>query len=897
MAEEIGARLDKDTARAVIEDRLRRVGMRKGELARVLYMSPSVFSRKLGARYPFERFTAEEIAQIADLLGLTGAQHDLLHRCYGHAGEIRVSRPAVPRLPEPPSRTNLPAQLTSFIGRERERVEVERLLASARLVTLTGAGGCGKTRLALELAAGIMARYPDGVWLVELAGLPPEVRGGGGIETADLAVAQAVTAAVGVRETAALPLVERLVDALRHRRMLLVLDNCEHVIGACARLAEVLLRACLSLTILATSREPLAIPGEVTLRVPSLALPERPALPARSLSSAPALEKTALAPEPSLSPLVTDGGERQGVGPLTESELLLLDRVRSLTPGFSVTERNRDVLARICRAVDGIPLAIELAAARTPALSLEQIATRLDDSMRLLSGGSRTALPRQQTLAAAMNWSHDLLSEPERAVFRRLSVFSGGFTLEAAEDVADGEASQVVGCREQEDVVSPVPSPLSPFSFLDVLTQLVQKSLVVVDEQDVERRYRLLEPVRQYAEQRLREAGETMETRRRHRDYFLALAERAEPSLIDAGRAYWMAHLDQEHDNLRAALAWSINEDPIGDGEAALRLAAALWRFWQEHGYLGEGRRWLEVSLARAVDAPLAARAKALIGAGVLTREQGDYARAAALYTEALHYFRSLHDRRGEAAALNSLGMVWRDQGDFARARELYEQALHLRHELGDRQSVAATLNNLALLLGELGEYEEAVHLHEESLAIKRAFGDRRGIAASLNNLGMLTRARGDLARAVALYTDSLALFRELGDIWGVAVLLNNLGNAMRDRGDIRRAAALYTESLELRRNLGDKPGIAWCLEGLAAVALAEVRAERGAMLLGAAEALREAIGATVPLAERTDRERTLATARAALDEFDFSVAWARGRAMTLDDAITRALEVAHLVA
>jgi predicted ATPase len=951
--------LDKNTARGLIEDRLRRIGVKKGELSRALFMSASVFSRKLGARHPYECFSADEVNRIAAFLGMDEEQRLVLLLCHGHLDARAVSgngagrqvgylvptasmadRPAaapatradavVPKrsLPVP---GNLPAPLTSFVGRERERAEVKRLLATTRLLTLTGTGGCGKTRLALVVAAGLTASYPDGVWLVELAPL----------FTPDL-VPRAIAGALGIRETAGTTITETLMDALRSRRMLLVLDNCEHLVSDCARIAEMLLRAAPEFQILATSREALAIPGETTLRVPSLSVPlapQPPALPPahhgdplredpgadfrgnpaglpRRAGDLPLrgvrrggpadlplrgvrrggpadLQGTGRGDRLHAPPLFREAGDRPGEGTASEAEALFVERVRSVQPGFALTGANAEAVAQISRRLDGIPLAIELAAARVTVLSVDQIADRLDDCFRLLTEGSRTALPRQQTLRAAMDWSHDLLDEPERAVFRRLAVFAGGFTLEAAEEVTE-DREQGTGNKEEAGSPPTVPCslfpvPSRPVPFLDLLARLVRKSLVVVEEQDTVVRYRLLEPVRQYAAAKLREAAETAVTRQRHLHWYLALAEQAEPALIGPGRELWMDRLEQEHDNLRAALGWSITDG--NDSAAGLRLSAALWRFWQEHGYLGEGRRWLDSALSAGGAAPAALRAKALNGAGVLAREQGDYDRATALYSESLALWRDLGDKRGTAATLNSLGMVVRDQGNVARAKELYEEALALRRELDDRHSIAATLNNLALLMGEQGDHRNAVRLYEESLALKRELGDRRGIAATLNNLGMLAREQGNHARAAALYTDSLALFRELGDTWGVGVLLNNLGRVARDRGDYRRAAALHTESLALRRDLGDKPGIAWCLEGLAAVACGEGRPERAAMLLGAAEALRDAIGAAIPLAERAGHHRTLAAARAALDEHDFAMAWARGRAMTLDQAIARALE------
>ena len=423
---------------------------------------------------------------------------------------------------------NLPRQLTSFIGREREMAEVRRLLSTTRLLTLTGSGGCGKTRLALQVAADLVEAFAEGVWFVDLAPLSDPAL-----------VPQTVAATLRVREEPGRPILITLSEYLQPRHLLLVLDNCEHLVGACAELAQALLRACPHLQILATSREPLRIGGETTWRVPSLSLPDLLRLP-----------------------LVESLAEYEAVR-------LFTDRAEVVLPGFLVTDQNALAVAQVCHRLDGIPLAIELAATRVKVLPVHQIAARLDDRFRLLTGGSRTALPRQQTLRAVMDWSYILLSEKERTLLRRLSVFAGGWTLDAAEAVCSGNRIETV-------------------EVLDLLAQLVDRSLVAVDREDAEARYRLLDTVRQYAREKLQDSGEETEVHGRHREWFLDLAERTEPELLGPEQGVWLARLEAEHDNLRAALTWSQQEEE--GGEAGLRLAGALGRFWWMRGHLTEGR-------------------------------------------------------------------------------------------------------------------------------------------------------------------------------------------------------------------------------------------------------------------------------------------------------------------
>jgi predicted ATPase/class 3 adenylate cyclase len=764
---------------------------------------------------------------------------------------------------------NLPLQLTSFVGRERELAEVARLLATTRLLTLTGAGGCGKTRLAVQAAADLVDGYADGAWLVELAPLADP----------DL-VPQTVATALGVREQPGQPVLSTLLAALKPRRLLLALDNCEHLLDACARLADAVLRGCPAVRVLATSREALGIAGETAWRVPSLAVPTRqPPPPAEQVAR-------------------------------YEAARLFVERAAAALPGFVVTDQNAPAVAQVCARLDGIPLAIELAAARVTVLSVEHLAERLDDRFRLLTGGSRTALPRQRTLRAAIDWSHALLADAERILLRRLSVFAGGWTLEAAEAVGAGDVI------EAEAV-------------LDLLARLVDTSLALMEvgAGGVER-YCLLETVRQYAAERLAEAGETEVARARHAEWCLALAERAMPALHGPEQAVWQDRLAAETDNLRAAFAWRQGE--AAGAEPALRLAGALGWFWYVRGSLAEGRDWLERALARGAAASPAARATALAQAGNLTFWLGDTVRAAELSREGLALCRAVGDswgvafslmmlghlahRRGDLAAarshfeqslagfrqlgdtgmlsypLQSLARVARDQGDYGAARARFEQTLALRRQLGDARGIVMSTYQLGRAAYEQGDAGAARPLLEESLALARATGNTWTTMVVLNVLADLTRVEGDHARARRLLEESLALARQDGNRDLLAWTLHRLGRLALARGEAGSARADLQEGLELRRAMGHQAGIAAGLEGLAAVAVCGRQPGRAARLLGAATALRQAIGAPLPPVDRPDCEATAQAARAALGEAAFAAAWAAGEALTPEEAVAEAL-------
>jgi predicted ATPase/class 3 adenylate cyclase len=742
---------------------------------------------------------------------------------------------------------NLPVQLTSFVGREREMAEVKRLLSTTRLLTLTGAGGTGKTRLLLQVAAELLEEYEDGVWLVELATLSDPAL-----------VPQAAAAVLGLKEEPGKPLPQSLVEYLKPRQLLLLLDNCEHLLAASAALADAILRNCPRVRILTTSREGLGIVGERIYRVPSLSVPD-----ARKL---PPLEQ------------------------LTQFEAVKLFAERAILgdPTFMITKQNAPAVVEVCQRLDGIPLAIELAAARVKALPVEKLNERLAGA--LLIGSSRAALPRQQTLRALIDWSYDLLSEPERALLRRLSVFAGGWTLEAAEAVVSGQWSVVSEPASLLRASSGHAVSLLPSDVLDLLTALVEKSLVLYEEREGQARYRLLETVRQYGRDRLQESGEVQVVRQRHRDCFLRLAEEAAPKLHGPDQRNWVDRLEGEHDNLRAALEWCQAQND--GGEAWLRMTVALSTFWWHSGYRSEGRAWLERALAAGETASAELRGKALVEAGNMALAQGDLVGAAALLEQGLAVYRQAGDKQGIAWALIGLGHLARHKGDYERDRRLTEEALALTREVDDQWMMAIALWNLGNNAQHTGDYERAEGLFRESLALRQAQGDEQGVAHTLHHLGGLARLRGDYVAARSFHEQSLAIYRREGYKGGIAHSLNSLAKIARLSGDYELGRSLHRESLSLLWELNDKVAITYCLLGLADVAWLQGQARRGAALLAAADALRQAIGLSPNADAVVTYESNLLALRSILGEEAFAAAWAEGQAMTLEQAIAYALEV-----
>jgi non-specific serine/threonine protein kinase len=765
--------------------------------------------------------------------------------------------------------TSLPAPLTSFIGREREIAEVRRLLAGTRLLSLTGAGGVGKSRLALQVAAAVSGEYAGGARLVELAAL------------ADPAlVPSTVAAALGVQEEPGRPPLATLSDHLRPRSLLLVLDNCEHLAESCAVLAEALLRDCPRLQILVTSRQALALTGETVWQVPPLAVPSPEGLAAGGQDAS------------------TGGNwgpervERNAVGDQGDAVRLFLERAAAANPGISLTERSIAAAVEICRRLDGIPLAIELAAARVRTLTPEQIAERLDDRFRLLTTGSRTAPPRHQTLRATLDWSHDLLSEREVVLLRRLAVFAGSWPLEAAEQICGNRQRQEAARAATEPQLLPQPLPdsylpLDPGEVLDLLTALVEKSLVLAEQADGTTRFRLMETVRQYARERLEASGEGACARSAHAEYYLALAENAQREMQGPAWEVALDRLEAAHDNLRAALRWWFECDVA----LGLRLGAALWQFWEARGHLTEGLERLTVLLSTAgARAAPPVRAEALTGRAYLASMRGDLAAARRSFQECLTTSRAIDDRRGIAHALNGLGIIAGYHGALDEARALQEQSLAIMRDLNDRRGSTRVLASHGLLLEHLGDLDAASARHEECLALARDFGDRRRIALSLNGLGEVAAFQGDFGSARTLHEEALAINRELGDPGNIAATLAALGRVLVETGDYDGAHRLFGESLALMQRLGARRVVARCLEGLAAVASARREPLDAARLFGAAEAAREAFGTPVFAPYRPWFDRDVAAARAQLDPETFAAAWAEGGTMPLDEAITYAL-------
>jgi predicted ATPase/DNA-binding CsgD family transcriptional regulator len=705
-----------------------------------------------------------------------------MRRTSPRTGGVRMAgaRPAIPN--------NLPAPLTSFIGREREIGDVCGLLRSARLVTLTGAGGCGKSRLALEVARRSLAGFRDGVWIVELAAL-----------SEGTLVPNACAAALGVPEQRRRSMADALAGALKRKSALLVLDNCEHLLPACAALADILLRTCADLRILATTREGLGVPGETVRRVPSLSVPGPAHLPRAERAAD------------------------------FEAVALFAERAAAVRPGFRVTAHNVRAVADICRRLDGIPLAIELAAARMKALSADQIAARLGDRFRLLSGGGRTVPPRHRTLRAAIDWSYDLLTEHERTLLSRLSVFAGGWTLDGAEAVCGHDGI------EHADV-------------LDLLTSLVDKSLVIADLHGSDARYGLLETVRQYGRERLGGGDEEDRVRRRHRDWCIAAAEQAAHELHGPRQTAWLRRLETEHDNFRTALDWSRRE--TGGAHEGLRLAVALCDFWEIHDHFGEGRAWLESLAAQAGAAPSLLRARALCGAGQLAKQQGDHRGVAALCGAALPLFRAEGDELGEVRTLHLLVHAVPGPDEYARCAKVMER----------------------------------------SLALHRAAGDSSGAAYALNCLADAARSEGRYAHAAALLEEALAGYRDAGHTRGQAVVLYNLGQVLRCLNRGPEAAGRLRESLALAAELDNKRTRILCVAGLAAV-FAEAAPARAATWLGAAATLLTATGGRFEPVDQAAFDRAVQEVRTRLGETTFAGAWAEGAALTLEEAVATALE------
>jgi predicted ATPase/class 3 adenylate cyclase len=725
---------------------------------------------------------------------------------------------------------NLPTQLTSFIGREAELAKAQELLSSGRLLTLTGPGGTGKTRLALQVAACMIEDFPDGVWLVELAPLADQ----------DL-VLQSIAAVLNVRDHPERPLQQSIVEALRNRKLLLLLDNCEHLIEACTMITDALLRSGPDLKVLVSSREVLGIGGELTMRVPPLSLPQH---------SSDSLE------------------ELQA----SEAVQLFLDRARAIEPTFSLTGQNAAAIAKICQRLDGIPLAIELAAARVRLLNPEQIAARLDNLFRLLTGGSRAALPRQQTLEAMIDWSHDLLSEAERTLFRRLSVFSAGWTFEATEVVCIGDG--------QDQTAGDLP-PLDG-DVLDLLAQLVNKSLVLVDDQGLITRYRLLETIRQYAQNKLVESGEASAVRHEHLQFFKEFSAEAFQGLMGTDQSSWMERLEKDHDNLRAALDWALEHDLL----AALEIGANLGYFWNSRGYASEGRRWIQAGLNRLgklkqppEDQRLRGiEGRALSSYGQMAIIQGDYAAARQALERSVQIQRELEEPQELVFSIALLSLANLFLVDIAQSQSLAEEGVSMGRQLDDPIGLALSLSILAQINVRMpGGYPLAREQIQESASLLRAHGNRWFSALSLMGLGIVAYVARDLDNAASHFEESMQIFQEAGDLHFTNASRSYLVDVVRLRGELDQAAVMYREILETWLRLGHRGGFARCLECLAFIAMErafrdhaqdrEKLVMQAGAFLGAAESIRSESGARMTIDEQMEYSEQMNALRAELGE------------------------------
>jgi predicted ATPase/DNA-binding CsgD family transcriptional regulator len=762
-------------------------------------------------------------------------------------------------------------QPTPLFGRDAVIESARALLLDERmrLVTLTGTGGVGKTRLALAVAAQLRVCFADGVRFVPLEAV---------CDPRDIAVA--IVSALSLRGTTGEPPEQTLRRFFGHRETLLVLDNFEHLLSA-ATLVSDLLTACPNLAILVTSRAPLSLRWEHEVFVPPLALPPAAATRPAAGHTTASFESGAFV-QTAASPAVQ----------------LFVHRAQAVAPGFRLGVHNAAAVAAICARLDGLPLAIELASMRiklfTPAALLE----RLDRRLALLTTAPRDVPPRHRALRATVSWSHDLLTPDEQALFRRLAVFAGGITSEGIEAISSA-------------------SPALATPWEDLAATLVDHSLLRRDDDPAtppsrhEPQLRMLETVREYALEQLAEQGEEPAMRRRHADYYLQLAGAAEAKLAGPDQGAWLERLESEHDNLRAALYWTIE---AGEMELAGRLCAALGRFWLIRGHQSEGRRWLARVLgpspgrssARPQDAPIqlspattesvnlhalptSVRARVLTSAAALALSQGAFEEAGALQAEGLRLWQQLEDQHGIADALNTLGRLALRRSDHATARALFDECLTLRREIGDHVGVATTLNSLGLSAMQCGEHARAQSLFEESVSLARACGDHFSTALALNNLGILHGSRQDLAAARALFEEALTLRRAIGDREWIASSLHNLAATAMNQGDYTTARGLYLESLTLAADLGRLLGVAYHLEGLATITAAEGQADRALRIFGAAEALRVSLGAPLPSSDAAEQERTIAGIRDELSEAAAQSAWTAGQAMSVSRAIAYA--------
>jgi predicted ATPase/DNA-binding CsgD family transcriptional regulator len=715
--------------------------------------------------------------------------------------------------------SNLPVQLTSFIGRERELAEVKRLVFTSRLVTFTGAGGCGKTRLALRVAADISDRFEDGVCWIELVVLNDPTL-----------LPQVVLQALGLPESPSRSPLDLLTDYFQAKHSLLILDNCEHIIEACARFVSQLLQSCPQLSLIVTSREALNIDGELAWQ-------------------------------------------------------LFVARASTFVPDFALTEQNADAVIEICRRLDGIPLALELAAARTKILRVEQIAERLDNALQLLTQGKRTAPTRHQTLRATMEWSYNLLSEAEKKLFRRLAVFAGGFTLEAAEGICAGQGV------EPEDI-------------LELVASLVNKSLLVSVEQTAKSqglpegslRYRFLEPIRQYAHEKLVVADEEALIRDRHISYFHDWLQATEIRFYTTEQLIQLANMDRELDNIRAALQWALKNQPL----MALRIVSIfmLIGFWNVRGYTTEGRRWAEQALQQTetdlTSETLGVRARALAGVAYLTMTQGDNQSASNLVAEAIPILRAQNDELGLARALFIQAAALSFLGQSSMARAAAEESFEIGSRLNDPFTLTFSLSVMAAALFRIGEIGTAQRFLQEALANSTRLDLPVPLSLSLWGAGMAALSQGNLKMARQYMEESLAQIRQIGDKHRINIIASDLAHILRRIGDLREAEKFYVEAIQGWRYYGQLGGLARCVECLAFIAIAQKRDQQAARWLGAAEMIRGTSRAEMIPPEQEEYQREVAILRGRMNPNDFSNSWSGGEVLALQQVIA---EVEQLIA